>query len=193
MNIAQYIKEYKERSLKALESISEAEVASLGRLLEAAISENKQVFLCGNGGSAATATHFANDLGKGASLGRRKRFRVVSLTDNVAWITALANDTDYSKIFVEQLRNYAQPGDLLIAFSGSGNSPNVVEAIDWALREGVHTVGITGRPGGKLAELAELVLRVDSSHMGHIEEGHFLIQHLLGYYFMECYSNARLQ
>jgi len=192
VNIAQYIKEYKKRSLAALEAISEEDVASLAGWLVQAIEEDRQVFLCGNGGSASTATHFANDLGKGASLGRKKRFRVLALTDNLSWITALANDTDYSQIFVEQLKNYARPGDLLIAFSGSGNSPNVIEAVDWARKEGVRTVGITGRPGGKLAEQADLVVHVESPHMGHIEEGHFLIQHLLGYYFMECYPNERL-
>ena len=180
-----FLKSYKEKSLAALEEIAENEVAQLIELLSAAREAGRQIFLCGNGGSATTASHFANDLGKGASCGHDKRFRVLALTDNVSWITALANDTDYSQIFVEQLKNYARPEDLLIAFSGSGNSPNVLEVVQWANQNSILTVGITGRPGGKLGELARYPVFVESSHMGHIEEGHFLIQHLVGYYFME--------
>jgi len=180
-----YLKAYQASALSALERISPAQVAGLIALLESARGGGKQIFLCGNGGSASTASHLANDLGKGASCGRKGRFRVLSLTDNVAWITALANDTDYSEIFVEQLKNYAGPEDLLVAFSGSGNSPNVLRAVDWANQNQLVTVGVTGRPGGKLAETAQHGVFVESSHMGHIEEGHFLIQHLVGYYFIE--------
>ncbi len=180
-----YLKSYKEKSLGVMQRISEDEVAQLITLLADAREANRQIFLCGNGGSASTASHFANDLGKGASWTREHRFRVLALTDNVSWITALANDTDYSQIFVEQLKNYASSDDLLIAFSGSGNSPNVLEAVQWANENSVLTVGITGRPGGKLGEMARYPIFVESSHMGHIEEGHFLIQHLVGYYFME--------
>ena len=180
-----YLKSYKEKSLGVMQKISEEEVAGLITLLADAREANRQIFLCGNGGSASTASHFANDLGKGASWNRDDRFRVLALTDNVSWITALANDTDYSQIFVEQLKNYASSDDVLIAFSGSGNSPNVVEVVQWANENSVVTVGITGRPGGKLGKMARYPIFVESSHMGHIEEGHFLIQHLVGYYFME--------
>ena len=180
-----YLKSYKGESLGVMQKISEEEVAQLISLLGDAREANRQIFLCGNGGSASTASHLANDLGKGASWNRDQRFRVLALTDNVSWITALANDTDYSQIFVEQLKNYASRDDLLIAFSGSGNSPNVLEAVQWANENSVVTVGITGRPGGKLGEIARYPIFVESSHMGHIEEGHFLIQHLVGYYFME--------
>ena len=180
-----YLKSYKEKSLGVMQRISEEAVARLISLLADARKANRQIFLCGNGGSAATASHFANDLGKGASWGHDKRFRVLALTDNVSWMTALANDTDYSQIFVEQLKNYASPDDVLIAFSGSGNSPNVLEAVQWANESSLVTVGVTGRPGGKLGEMARYPIFVESSHMGHIEEGHFLIQHLVGYYFME--------
>lgn len=181
-----YIKTYRQSCLAILERISCQEIAGLIRLLAEARQDNRQILLCGNGGSAATASHFANDLGKGASCGRKRRFRVLSLTDNVAWMTALANDLDYSEIFVEQLKNHAQPGDLLLAFSGSGNSPNVLRAVEWSNQNSLLTVGITGRPGGKLGQIARYPIFVESSHMGHIEEGHFLIQHLVGYYFMEA-------
>ena len=185
VNPTNYIKAYKQASLHVLDRISETEITHLIEILSQSLRLKRQIFLCGNGGSAATASHFANDLGKGASLGREKRFRVLALTDNVPWITALANDTDYSHIFVEQLKNYAQPDDVLIAFSGSGNSPNVTQAMEWANQHKLITIGITGRPGGKLRQLAQYQVFVESSHMGHIEEGHFLVQHLVGYYFME--------
>ena len=180
-----YIKAYKQASLDVLDRISETEIAHLIEMLSQVRRLKRQLFVCGNGGSAATASHFANDLGKGASFGREKRFRVLALTDNVPWITALANDTDYSQIFVEQLKNYAQPDDVLVAFSGSGNSPNVIRAVEWANQHELITIGITGRPGGKLGQLAQYRIFVESSHMGHIEEGHFLVQHLVSYYFME--------
>ncbi len=184
-NPIDYIKSYKQTSAEIMQKIGDEEVAAFIELLEVARENDQQIFLCGNGGSAATASHLANDLGKGASWGRDKRFRVLALTDNISWITALANDIDYSQIFVEQLKNYARAEDLLVAFSGSGNSPNVLEAIKWANQNDVLTAGITGRPGGELGQLAQHPIFVESSHMGHIEEGHFLIQHLVGYYFIE--------
>jgi D-sedoheptulose 7-phosphate isomerase len=185
MKQQEFIRDYKQRTLETLEAISNDQVAEFIKLLEEARVKDRQVFLCGNGGSAGTASHFANDLGKGASVGRESRFRVLSLTDNLPWITALANDCDYASVFLEQLKNFARPEDLLIAFSGSGNSPNVLRAVSWAKDTGLVTVGITGRPGGKLGTLAEYPIFVESEHMGRIEEGHFLIQHLAAYYFME--------
>ena len=180
-----YIREYKEKSRAVVEAIPDAAVAQLITLLRNAREADRNIFLCGNGGSAATASHFSTDLGKGASMGREKRFKVISLAENLSWITATANDTDYSRVFVEQLRNYAQPGDLLIAFSGSGNSSNVISAVDWANQNGLVTAGVTGRPGGRLGQIAQYPVFVESSHMAFIEDAHFVIQHILGYYFME--------
>ncbi|MFB3906487.1 MAG: SIS domain-containing protein [Acidobacteriota bacterium] len=184
-NSLAYIRQYKQKCREVLEKIPEAVIAGLIEVLKKTRDEDRQIFLCGNGGSAATASHFATDLGKGASLGREKRFRVLSLTDNVPWITAMANDTDYSRIFLEQLRNYARSGDLLLAFSGSGNSPNVIAAVEWANQNGLVTVGITGRPGGKLGQIAQHPIFAESSHMGFIEDAHFVIQHIVAYFFME--------
>ncbi len=185
MDIKSYVAAYKKTSLDVLKTVSENLVADLTSRLETARQNERQIFVCGNGGSAASASHLANDLGKGASHGRSPRFRVLSLTDNIPWISAVANDDDYDQIFVEQLRNFGRSGDLLLAFSGSGNSPNVIHAVRWANRNGIDTVGITGRSGGELSNCARSVIRVDSSHMGHIEEAHFLILHLISYYFME--------
>ena len=186
MDAVSYLRQYKERSLKTIELIPEEQVEELILQLKTARERDKQVFICGNGGSASTASHLANDLGKGASLKGKKRFRVISLTDNIPWMTALANDLDYGQVFVEQLKNYAEPGDVLIAISGSGNSKNVLEAVSWANEHGLMTIGMTGRPGGDLGKLAKSVLFVESSHMGQIEDGHFLAQHMIGYYFMEA-------
>ena len=185
VDIKSYVAAYKKNSLRVLEGVPEDLVADLASRLESARRNGRQIFVCGNGGSAASASHLANDLGKGASYGRSPRFRVLSLTDNIPWISAVANDYDYDQVFVEQLRNYGRSGDLLLAFSGSGNSPNVINAVGWANRNGIGTVGITGRSGGKLSQCARHVIRVDSSHMGHIEEAHFLILHLVSYFFME--------
>ena len=118
--------EYREQLSAALEALDLTTVSRIRELLARARGDGRQVFLCGNGGSAATASHMANDLGKGASCGQDKRFKVIALTDNLSWITALANDISYESIFSEQLRNLGGSEDLLIAISGSGNSQNVI-------------------------------------------------------------------
>lgn len=173
-------------SAEVLAAIPPDEVAELIEIARAARDAGRRVFTCGNGGSAATASHFASGLGKDASADGKPRFRALALTDNVAWITSLANDAAYAAIFVEQLKNHADPGDVLVAFSGSGDSPNVIEAVEWANDNGLVTVGVTGARGGKLAALARHSVRVRSEHIGHVEEGHFLIQHLVTYFFREA-------
>jgi D-sedoheptulose 7-phosphate isomerase len=180
-----YVRGYLERSLKVLEMLPIEEMVQLVDVLCSTRDERRQVFLCGNGGSASTASHLAAWLGKDGSKSGKHRFRVVSLNDNIPWITSLANDESYAAVFVEQLKNYARPDDVLIAFSGSGNSPNVLNAVEWANDQGLLTVGITGRPGGKLGTMAKLPIFVESEHLGHVEEGHFLIQHLVSYFFVE--------
>ena len=129
----------------------------------------------------------ANDLGKGASYGRdrEQRFRVIALTDNVSWMTALANDVSYDSIFAEQLNNLGQPGDLLIAISGSGNSANVLNAVTVAKERGISTIGWTGFDGGGLQDQVDLAIVADSHHMGRVEDVHTVLMHLMCYYFME--------
>ncbi|MFQ5741541.1 MAG: SIS domain-containing protein [Acidobacteriota bacterium] len=180
-----FVRRYTQTSLETLARMPEAEIARFIDLLKEARERADQVFLCGNGGSAAMSSHLTGELGKEASRAG-KRFRVVSLVDNIPWLTAIANDEDYGQIFVEQLRNYACSGDLLIAFSCSGNSANVIAAVDWANQNELVTVGVTGTPGGQLGQVAQHVIRVDSPHTGHIQEGHFLIQHLVSYYFIDA-------
>ena len=180
----EFIRGYLAELDATLRALPQGQVADLIDAIRDVRERDAQIFVVGNGGSAATASHFAVDLGKGASLGAERRFRVLSLTDNVPWITALGNDLSYADVFVEQLRNYARPGDLLLAFSGSGNSENVLRAVRYANSIGCRTIGLAGYAGGRLREEAQECLVVRADHMGRIEDGHFVIQHLVVYYFM---------
>ncbi len=185
MQVLGFVRQYKQATLTALTAIDETQVVEVIRHLETARRRQRQVFLCGNGGSAATSSHFSCELGKEGSWGKPFRFRVISLADNVPWMTAIANDADYRLVFVEQLKNFARRGDLLLAFSTSGNSANVIEAVVWGNRHGLQTIGFTGLRGGRLKNTAQDCLQVRSNHTGVIQEGHFLIQHLISYYFIE--------
>ena len=152
---------------------------------EQARDSGQTIFVAGNGGSASTASHFACDIVKGASFQREKRFRIMALTDNLATITAYSNDVSYECVFVEQMKNFAKPGDLFMAISGSGNSPNVVAAMDFANQTGLRTIALTGRDGGKLGPMANLNIHVPSPHMGRIEDAHLVVCHTICYYFMD--------
>lgn len=143
------------------------------------------IYLCGNGGSASSVSHITCDILKGASYLRDKRFRIVALTDNLVTITAYANDVGYEDVFLEQLKNFATPKDLVIAVSGSGNSPNVVKALEYARSVGARTIAFTGRDGGKLAPLGDLNLHVAEQHMGRIEDAHMMMLHTIAYALME--------
>ena len=150
--------------------------------------QDGQIFVIGNGGSAATASHLAVDLGKGASREGKRRFRVMSLTDNVPWMSALSNDLSYSDVFSEQLKNFARPGDLLIAISGSGNSENVLRAVQYANSIGCDTIGFAGFAGGRLKDEAGRCIVVESDHMGRIEDGHLILQHIVTYCLMSLHE-----
>lgn len=147
--------------------------------------EERTIFTCGNGGSASTASHFVCDVLKGASFNRPKRFKIMALTDSLPTLTAYSNDVGYDCVFVEQLKNFGQPGDLLLSISGSGNSPNVLRAVEYANQAGMKTIGLTGRDGGELGKLSQLEINVADPHMGRIEDGHMIVCHMLAYYFMD--------
>ena len=181
-----YVQSYLGRLASVLKTIEPKQVAKVGELLATAREEGRHVFLCGNGGSAALASHVAVDLGKGASRNRKKRFRVLSLTDNVPWITALSNDLSYDDVFVEQLMNFAGKGDVLLAISSSGNSKNVLKAVRYAKEAGCHTVGISGFAGGKLKDLVDHHVLIKAEHMGLIEDGQMVVGHILVYAFMDA-------
>ena len=183
--IADWVCRYLQKQKEALDSIPQDAVARLVDRYRAALAEDRQIFVFGNGGSAANASHFITDLGKGSSDKIGKRFRCLSLNDNVSWMTALGNDYAYEDIFVRQLENYARPGDLVMAMSVSGNSPNLVKAVDWAKRHGVHTIALVGGKRGRLAELADDPVVIESHHYGRVEDAHMAICHMICYAFME--------
>jgi D-sedoheptulose 7-phosphate isomerase len=166
---------------KAVAGLSGSKVDRIADRLFGAYEASRTTFLFGNGGSASLATHFACDLGKGTSAPHRdrKRFRVISLTDNVPVLTALANDCGYESIFAEQLRNLAQPGDLAFAISCSGNSPNILKALAVAKDLGVSTIGLGGFQGGRMKALCDLCLIVPSDNMQIIEDLHLSVAHCL--------------
>jgi D-sedoheptulose 7-phosphate isomerase len=180
-----YVRSYVSRLEATMRGLDPKQVAAVGDLLTMARAEGKQVFLCGNGGSAALASHLAVDIGKGCSRNRDKRFRVIAFTDNTPWLTALGNDISYDDVFVEQLKNYADKGDVFIAISGSGNSKNILKAAQYANEAGCHTVGISGFAGGKLKDLVEHHVHIRADHMGLIEDGCHIVGHILVYGFMD--------
>jgi D-sedoheptulose 7-phosphate isomerase len=180
-----WIQNYIEAQHRALDSVPAAAIALGIETVRTAWQANRHIFIIGNGGSAANASHFATDLGKGASDKTGKRFRVLSLADNVSWLTALGNDYHFDDCFVRQLENFAEPGDLLIACSVSGNSPNVVKAMAWAKENGLRTLALVGGKRGKLATLAEQAIVVEDSHFGRAEDVHMHVLHMICYSFME--------
>ena len=185
MHPLDFVSDYRSRLADALDAIPLERVAEAALWLREARDGGRQIFVCGNGGSAATASHFVCDVLKGCSFGRPRRFRIQALHDNLPTLTAYSNDVSYDCVFVEPLKNFARPGDVLIAISGSGNSPNVLRAVEWANANGLKTIGLTGRDGGRLGQLAQLEIRVPEAHMGRIEDGHMFVCHMLAYYFME--------
>src|ERR1051325_6968005 len=176
---------YKTDLLKTIEAIDLAKVDQAIECFKEARDGGRRIFVCGNGGSASTASHFACDIVKGASFNRPTRFRIMALTDQLPTLTAYSNDVSYDAVFVEQLRNFAEPGDLFMGISGSGNSPNVLRAMEYANSVGCRTIALTGRDGGKLGPLAQLNIQVAVPHMGRIEDAHMIVCHMIGYYFME--------
>ena len=159
--------------------------AQLIEKLHDALKADRQIFVFGNGGSAANASLFATDLGKGASDKVGKRFRVISLNDNVSWMTAIGNDYAYEDIYVRQLENYGEPGDIALGISVSGNSPNCVKALEWAKKNGLRTVALVGGKRGRMGEIAEQSIVINDKHYGRVEDAQMGICHLLCYAFIE--------
>jgi D-sedoheptulose 7-phosphate isomerase len=174
-------KDYLGRVCREIERLDPAQVEALADLIEERYHAGRFVFIAGNGGSGANASHLCEDLAKCTlrDFDRQKRLKVLSLTDNTPWLMAVANDISYEAVFVEQLKNLASPGDLLLAISGSGNSPNILRAVEWANTNGLTTVGITGFGGGKLRTLAHRSLHVGVDDMGVAESIHLVAFHWL--------------
>ena len=182
-HISKFLEELKDKTDK----VSNDEIVKAIRCLQAVYEGNGRIYLIGNGGSSAIASHFANDLNK-TILGHKgekkiKRFQAISLCDNIPVITAWANDVGYEKIFSEQLKNFAKQGDVLIAISSSGNSPNIIEAVKTAKEFSLSVVGFMGFDGGKLLELSNAKIYVPSSEYAIVESIHDAICHLIISYF----------
>lgn len=180
-----YLSAYLQSQKDAIDSIPLDQVEQLIEHYRQAWLHDRQIFVFGNGGSASNASHFVTDLGKGASDKLPRPFRCMSLNENLSWITALGNDYAYDDIYVRQLMNYARPGDLVMALSVSGSSPNVVKAVEWAKQHQLNTVALVGGKRGRLAELADFPIVIPATHYGRVEDAQMAICHMICYAFTE--------
>ena len=174
---------YLDRLNTEVSRLSRPDIQKMADLIFGAWQSDKFVYIIGNGGSGTTASHMAEDLGKSTLRPEdlkdesKKRLKVLSLTDNAGWLLAVGNDCGYDQIFVQQLMNYGRPGDVLLAISGSGNSPNILSSVDWANRHGLITFGLTGYKGGKLKVMQQHGIHVDLDDMGMVESIHLCLFH----------------
>ena len=185
------VETYLDQLRVAVDCLPRDRLTRLGEVLYRAYTNDKQVFTVGNGGSASTASHWAADIGKNTIGAHMKRFRVISLNDNSAIMTALANDIGYEYVFSEQLQNLIHPGDVLVAISASGNSPNILKAIEYAQSQCAEVVAILGFQGGRAVEMADLSIVVPSNHYGIIEDVHLVINHIVVDYFKAKLEDGR--
>jgi D-sedoheptulose 7-phosphate isomerase len=185
MNSHELFNEYLKSLKEAITELDLNQVDGIVDVLQEARENARQVFLFGNGGSAATASHLACDLVKMTAVPGKPRLRAISLTDNVAMMTAIANDISYDDIFVEQMSALWNQGDLAIGISASGNSPNVLKAIEYAKNHGGKTIGFSGFGGGKLAKIADLNITFSSRNYGVVEDMHLVLTHLISQSFRQ--------
>jgi len=177
-----FLADYASGIAKAFNSVRPGEIERTVTAMKRAIQADRLIFTCGNGGSAAIANHFICDCSKGIAANTTLRPRVVSLSATVEIMTAIANDMAYSEVFVYQLKNLARPGDVLITISSSGDSENIVSAIDWAGQNGMTTVAMTGFSGGRSAQMADISLHVAAENYGIVEDVHQSLVHILAQY-----------
>jgi D-sedoheptulose 7-phosphate isomerase len=188
------VRPFLERVGQELLRVEPAEIKRLADLMYDCYERGRFIFVCGNGGSGSNASHFCEDIGKGTlrredfDNDNKKRVRVISLTDNTPYILAWGNDEGFERVFVEQLKNLASRGDLLIAISGSGNSPNILRAVEWANQHGLTTFGCTGFSGGKLRTLAHHNFHVPLDDMGIVESIHLTAFHWVVDHLHKCIS-----
>jgi D-sedoheptulose 7-phosphate isomerase len=168
---------------QVLANLDQDEIHAVADLLKTARDKGQQIFIFGNGGSGSTASHFACDINKGVSYNREKRFKVICLNDNIPVMLAYSNDVGYKVVFEEQLKNFVNPGDVVIGISGSGNSVNVIGAMEVAKATGAITVGITGFGGGKLKEIADYSFNANVNDMQLSEDVHMIWVHIM----MKCF------
>ena len=182
-----YLKELKE----LLNIFPHDRFEEIGEALLSAYEDEQQVFIMGNGGSGSTASHFVCDINKGSCFNLDKKFKVFCLNDNVPTMLAYANDLSYDKIFVEQLKNYLRPGDVVIGISGSGNSENVLQAVSYAKEKGAKTIGLSGFGGGKLAKLTDITFVALINDMQKVEDVHMIVVHMLMQYLCKALQTQK--
>jgi D-sedoheptulose 7-phosphate isomerase len=175
---------------QVIHELSRADVRAVAQALLENWRARRQLFIIGNGGSAATASHMMNDMNKFTNAPGKHRFRCIALTDNVPLLTAVGNDQSYAEVFVEPLLNLLQPGDTVLAISASGNSPNIIRAVEHAQANGAKVIGFTGRPGGQLAQMADLKIVIPSDRIGQQEDGHMILDHVLSLALREMIKQA---
>jgi len=183
LRLSDFVGDYLSRLKQTIDEIAVAHVEAIGDVLFRTYRHGKQVFIIGNGGSAATASHMACDLAKNTISPNRPRFRVLSLSDNLPMISALANDLGYEHVFSEQLVNLIRPGDVLISITASGNSPNIVRAMEYARSRAATNIALLGFDGGRALELADEYVLVGASDYGIVEDLHMVLDHVLTEYF----------
>jgi D-sedoheptulose 7-phosphate isomerase len=179
MNYITQIDDYFNVLKATIDKIDKDEIKKAIICLKNARDSRHFIYSMGNGGSAATASHYAGDFNKGLSFGKEKRFKFVALNDNLPTILSLANDVSYTSIFIEQLKNFLEPQDVVIAISGSGNSENIINAVQYAKEHGGIVIGLTGHNGGKLKELSDIKLHVPINNMQIVEDLHMVFDHLM--------------
>ena len=181
------MKEFISDYVKSISGIIEnLDIENLSKVIEyvkEAHRKEKRIFVFGNGGSAATANHFACDFGKNAIKDDNNRFKIISLSNNISSITACGNDLGFETVFEEQLKNLMQKEDLIICISASGNSPNIIKAVEFAIKRSGTIIGITGFDGGKLKEISDVNVNVVSDSYEKIEDIHLIITHIIVYWF----------
>jgi len=178
-NRGRLITEYIEQVRTTLSKLPIGEIERMVDIIQGVREKGGRIFIFGNGGSAATASHFAGDLNKGASCSGQPRLRAISLTDNIPLVSAWANDASYEDIFAQQLENHVEPGDVVFGISGSGQSMNVVNALRLANAKGATTLAFTGFDGGKIKDIAHLCLIVPNNTMEQVEDVHLLLEHVI--------------
>lgn len=178
-----FITDYIKEMSAIYAQVSETEIKQIIKVLDEARNNERTIFIMGNGGSASNASHFVNGLSQGATVKNKKRFKAVGLTDNIPNLLAYGNDYGYEHVFDEQLKNLLSPSDLVIGISGSGNSQNVLNAIEYAKKHGATTIGFCGFDGGKLKKITDYNIHVKSNNMEIVEDIHLSLTHLISCFF----------
>jgi D-sedoheptulose 7-phosphate isomerase len=179
MDYTQQITKYFELEKQIIDGINKSDLSQVMNVLEQARQEGRQVFVIGNGGSAATASHYCCDFNKGISMGLDKRYKMICLSDNVPTMMAYANDLSYSDVFLGPLQNFYNEGDVVLGISGSGNSSNVVKALEWANEHGAVTIAFTGYDGGKMKQIAQYGVHIPVNDMQIAEDLHMMLDHCI--------------